>query len=385
MERIELQSDEELLERVRRGLRKRVGGAAAEFEGEAWLRVSTLVARARDGSASAAELPAAFARELDEAVRAVNREQRRAGSKSGVFGTHLDAQLRDLPFDGRSADEAALDEAALWERALDEATPTMRRNLRWWRERKMRGAAFSAIASEHEEPLAESTVRGGIARAERYLRRVMDELRNQPWEQGPVDYEPVHAAYRAHDVAGLARELAAVAPYARDAQLLNYEGILHLWRDELDLATRALKEALVWADKPGLRCLVANNLGNVEEEAGRFDDALYWFDRARALDARAPTPLLNLLGVVCKRAAARAGQFDLHDRARLLHYIDCLTKLLSSRSLADGDRAYVLRRLRENPDFTPARRHTSWRRIRRWLERSDEKSSPAHEAKKVSP
>ena len=34
---------------------------------------------------------------------------------------------------------------------------------------------------------------------------------------------------------------------------------------------------------------------NVDEEAGDFEAAIYWFDRARQLNPRAPTPLLNLL------------------------------------------------------------------------------------------
>jgi tetratricopeptide (TPR) repeat protein len=360
-----LQDDRRLHREVRRRLAARVGSAADEFEGEAWLRARALRERFNRGEVHE-ELSVALEHAVRAAVDAVNREQRRAGSKSGAFGTQIDAQLRDLPVDGTSRDARLLDQGELWERALERATPTMRRNLAWWRRRRISGDLFATIAEEHDGDVAESTVRGGVARAERFLRRVMDELRSQPWQRGSIEHEAVHEAFKARDHERLFAELERLRPYERDAHLLNYEGVAHMWREDLDEARAVLREALVWADRPGLRCNVTNNLGNVEEEAGAWDEALYWYDRARALAPRSPTPLLNLLGVVCKRAAP---ELEIHDRARVLHYIDHITRLLSSRALSEDDRAYLLRRLRDNPDFAPARRNTCWKRIHRWLQR----------------
>jgi tetratricopeptide (TPR) repeat protein len=349
-------------------LRDRVGPYAREFQGEAWVRIS----KAREALTEADELPDTLeefcAPHVLEAVARVRYEHNTGGSRSGVFGTHLDAQLKPIPPDARIVDKD-FDESLLWERAFEKATPTMKRNLEWWKLRKLSGQMFSAIAEEHPEAVAESTVRGGVARAEKFLRKVQDELVNQPWEAGEINFDDVHDAYRSQDQARFAAELDKLRPFDRQPVLLNYQGILHLWRGELEEAREVLEQALVFADEAGLRCLITNNLGNVDEELGELDAALYWFDRARQLNPRSPTPLLNLLGIVCQRASP---DFEMKDRARVLHYIDCITKLLSSKQLEDGDRRYLLRRLKENPVFGPARRNTCWKRIRAWLQRSSD-------------
>jgi tetratricopeptide (TPR) repeat protein len=375
---------------VRAALTRHIGRAqVASFVGEAWLLVTQARAAVARGELEAPErledLDAFVAPLVKQAVGRVGFEQREATSKSGVFGVHLDGALRFLHPDGEGSPVCEdVDAKALWQRAFDRAPLTMQRNLGWWQRRKVDLEAFADIAASGEEPVAESTVRGGVAKAERFLRKVQDELRGEPWQSGRVDYADVHAAYLARDEARLEQTLARRAPYERDAQLMNYEGILLLWRGRLEEARQVLRDALVYADGTTLRCLVTNNLGNVEEEAGAYEDALYWFDRARGLNPRAPTPLLNMLGVVCKRARP---ELQLQDHARLLHYVDCITKLLSSRGLPDEDRAYLLRRLAQNPDFQPARLTPAWKRIRRWLRKNDllpsEHESEAPAAKQV--
>jgi tetratricopeptide (TPR) repeat protein len=379
MEWAELSDDLRLFGLLRQMLEQRVGGGATEFQGEAWMRA----ARLRDSLGGEAprglDMERFFEPAVKEAIEHVRREQRKAGSRSGVFGTHLDGALKAIEGPPERTSHQApegFDGEALWNQAHERANETMRRNLRWWKQRKVLGHSFRAIADDHDGDIAESTVRGGVSKAVRFLRKVQDELATEPWEAGRIDHEALHQAYLRQDLEGMAGELRRLAPYERDGALLNYEGVLQLWRGELDDARRTLRSALVFADRPQLRCIVANNLGNVDEECGALEDALYWFDRARKLDPRSPTPLLNLLGVVCLRADP---DFEMHDRARALHYIDCITKLLSSRSLADDDRRYLLRRLADNPVFAPARRNTAWNRIRRWLKRADPIPAPRAE------
>jgi tetratricopeptide (TPR) repeat protein len=303
-------------------------------------------------------------------LRRVDRSCLRGDSpqsfSGGWLGTFVGPDARSAePETESTTDQEAL---ALSRQALHravslakaEGNDTLLRNLRWYSER-LAHKSYAAIArSERKVP---ATIRTGVARARRCVLRVVHELRHSrpaPLNgEAPPEIEPLRRLWFEQDVEGLTRELERTrATHGDDPHWLNLAALVAADRCRPQEAARLYERALVFADAPGVRGRLLNNLGNLAEDRGDLETGRSYWLRARTLVPHAPAPLLNLL------AAASLTR----DYASAQHYVADLGELLASGRLVADERRYVLSRLRENPKLTWLRDTEVWRLgPQRWL------------------
>jgi tetratricopeptide (TPR) repeat protein len=237
---------------------------------------------------------------------------------------------------------------------------TLLRNLAWYKAR-LEHKTYEAIAqSEGRVP---ATIRTGVARARKFVLKVVHELRHaQPAPlngQGPEELEPLRELWVAQELAALRRELDRTEPeFGLDPHWLNLKALLLDSSDEREEAQRVYERALVFADAPSVRGRVLNNLGNLADDRGSPEEASGYWLRAHQLLPRAPAPLLNLLAAASQRC----------DYASAQHYTAVLGELLSSGHLRPDERSYAIRRLGEHPKLAWLRETEVWRLgPARWL------------------
>jgi tetratricopeptide (TPR) repeat protein len=286
--------------------------------------------------------------------------------RGGWLGTYVGADGREIEAESEpTADPAALE---LGRRALQRAlsharakrNETLQRYLRWY-ELRLARKSYAAIARRENRPSA--TIRTGVARARRLILRMVHELQHdQPAPlsgDAPAEIEPLRDLWVRQQIDELERGLERTRErFGDDPHWLNLFGLLRADRGERESALEAYERALVFADAPSVRARVLNNLGNLYEDLGRAEDARESWLRAHQLLPDAPAPLLNLL--------ADASQARDYASAQL--YVSELGERLSAGSYADADRAYLLRRLAENPKLAWLRETDAWRLgPARWL------------------
>jgi tetratricopeptide (TPR) repeat protein len=276
----------------------------------------------------------------------------------GWLGTYVDESGRAIESDEPDAtDREALE---LSKRALARAlslaaaenNQTLLRNLRWYRER-LTHKSYEAIATSEDKVAA--TVRTGVARARKFVLRVVHELQHaQPAPlsgEAPPEVEPLRQLWFAQDLDGLARELERTRSENRDnPHWLNLAGLLAADRGRRADAVQLYERGLVYADAPSVRGRVLNNLGNLLDDHDCRSEAQQYWLRAHQILPVAPAPLLNLLGSAS----------DDQDYASAQHYIAELAELLNSGRLTQAERRYVSRRLAENPKLTWLRETDAW-------------------------
>jgi tetratricopeptide (TPR) repeat protein len=286
--------------------------------------------------------------------------------RSGALGLLVGSDARPLESDTTdTTDRAAL---ALGSRALRRARSlaqarsdrTLLRNLGWY-ERRLAHASYEAIArAERRVP---ATIRTGVARARKFVLRVVHDL--QHGQPAPLDrsddpaLERLRELWYAQELDALERALEETrARLGEDPAWLNLRGLLLADRGHSDEALACYRSALLAADAAPVRTRLLNNLGNLEDDRGAPERAREYWLRAHRLSPLAPTPLLNLLA-----AASQA-----HDYASAQHYSALLGELLGSGKLGDAERSYLLSRLAENPRLAWFRDTDAWRRgPARWL------------------
>jgi tetratricopeptide (TPR) repeat protein len=285
--------------------------------------------------------------------------------RGGWLGTYVGADGRDLDGAEPTADAAALElgRRALQRarsRALSDKNETLQRYLRWY-ELRLAHKSYAAIARREGRPSA--TIRTGVARARRLILRMVHELKHdQPAPlsgDAPAEIEPLRDLWVRQQLDGLERGLEQTrARFADDPHWLNLAGLLRADRGERERALELYERALVFADAPSVRARVLNNLGNLYEDLDRTADADESWLRAHQLLPEAPAPLLNLLASASLR----------RDYASAQLYVSELGERLSSAIYSAPDRAYVLRRLGENPKLAWLRDTDAWRLgPARWL------------------
>lgn len=300
-------------------------------------------------------------------VRAGLTADTSAASRGGWLGAFVRADGRAVESDAPDATD--LEALAVSRQALQrarslaaaEGSPTLQRNLRWYEQRLEHRSYASIAEAEGKVP---ATVRTGVARARKFLLRVVHELQHaQPAPlsgDAPAEVEPLRRLWFEQDLDELARELERTREdHGDDPHWLNLAALLAADRGRHDDAVGLYERALVFADAPSVRGRVLNNLGNLVED---LDDPgaarVYWL-RAHQLVPGAPAPLVNLL----------AAASDARDYPTAQHFIARLGELLSSGKLGDDERAYVLRRLREHPKLAWLRETDAWRLgPARWLQ-----------------
>ena len=252
--------------------------------------------------------------------------------------------------------------------ARAEGNETLQRNLGWYQQR-LAHRSYDAIAkSEGRVP---ATVRTGVARARKFVLRVVHELRHaQPAPlsgESPAELEPLRQLWFQQDLDALARELEATrAENRNNPHWLNLAALLAADRGQRAEAVRLYEHALVYADAPSVRGRLLNNVGNLYDDHDCPEEAREHWLRAHQLVPFAPAPLLNLLG-----AGSRA-----KDYASAQHYVAELADLLNSGRLSSGERAYLTRRLRENPRFGWLRDTDVWSQgPARWIRAERESAS----------
>lgn len=267
----------------------------------------------------------------------------------GAYAPGADAR----PENGSLAREA-------WRLAHSTATGRMVDYLGWF-ERQQRGEALEWIAESLEIPAA--SVRTGVRRAKNRILELTNKLRYQQFARSPgelpQDLEPIVADYKRGDLVAMRRKLDAVAgAFGECPHWHLLDAWFHKAGDALDAAEDALREALVCADGDVVRAKVLNTYGNVLDGRGELQRARRMWQRAHALDGKAPVPLLNLLAQASER----------QDLADCQVYIQKIAKLRARKTLDAGAEAFVLQRLAENPELTWVRRTAVWRRgPARWL------------------
>ena len=278
--------------------------------------------------------------------------------RGGWLGTYIDPNGRAIESEEPdTTDTEALDlSARALQRALSiaetEENQTLLRNLRWYQAR-LAHKSYDAIA--RAEGKVAATVRTGVARARKFVLRVVHELQHaQPAPlsgEAPPELEPLRQLWFAQDIATLAQELERAREGNEDnPHWLNLAGLVAADRGQRGEAARFYERALVAADAPSVRGRVLNNLGNLFDDHDCAEEARQYWLRAHQLVPEAPAPLLNLLG-----SASQA-----KDYASAQHYIAELANLLNSGRLHDGERIYVSRRLAENPKLTWLRDTDAW-------------------------
>jgi tetratricopeptide (TPR) repeat protein len=245
-----------------------------------------------------------------------------------------------------------------------EGSRTLLRNLRWYRER-LQHRTYDAIAESEARPRA--TIRTGVARARKFVLRVVHELENaQPAPlngDAPPELEPLRQLWERQELKPLRRELERTRErYRQDPHWLNLAALVAQDRGERDEARRCYERALVFADAPPVRGRLLNNLGNLAEDEAHLDEARACWLRAHQLLPAAPAPVLNLLADAASTRSYASAQ----------HYITTLGELLRSRRLTRQEETYVYRRLEENPKLAWLRSTDAWSAgPARWLARRE--------------
>ncbi len=325
----------------------------------------------------ARECPAEFEQALDADaldafllphVRENLRGESAARFSGGWLGTYLGPDGRALQSgesEGGTTDPEALElSARALQRAISNAqaqgNETMLRNLRWYRER-LAHKSYEAIAREEDK--VPTTVRTGVARARKFLLRTVHELQHaQPAPLNgdfPPQLEPLRRLWFEQDLDSLARELERTRSSWQDnPHWLNLAALLAADRGRRVEASRLYHKALIFADAPSLRGHILNHLGNLIDDEGQIEDAQHVWRRANLLVPNAPAPLLNLLAAASKR----------QDYASAQHHIAQLSDLFNSGRLKPDERAYVCRRLQEQPELSWLRDTDAWRQgPARWI------------------
>ena len=276
-----------------------------------------------------------------------------AGTYIGVDGREIEGEVVTAPL---SAEDLQLSQRA-FARAVSIAEEkkdrTLLRNLAWYKAR-LEHKTYEAIAqSEGRVP---ATIRTGVARARKFVLKVVHELRHaQPAPldgQGPEELEPLRELWVAQELAALRRELDRTeAEFGLDPHWLNLKALVLADEGEQEQAQSVYQRALIFADAPSVRGRILNNLGNLADDLGSPDEASAYWLRAHQLLPRAPAPLLNLLGAASERC----------DYASAQHYTAVLGELLSSGHLRADERSYTIRRLSEQPKLAWLRETEVWR------------------------
>ncbi|TDI97436.1 MAG: hypothetical protein E2O73_11445 [Deltaproteobacteria bacterium] len=301
-------------------------------------------------------------------VRENLRGESTARFSGGWLGTYLGPDGRAIQseaWEGGTTDPEALE---LSTRALRcalsnaqaQGNETMLRNLRWYRER-LAHKSYAAIAREEDKVPA--TVRTGVARARKFLLRTVHELQHaQPAPLNgdfPAQLEPLRRLWFERDLDSLARELERTRSSWQDnPHWLKLAALLAADRGRRVEASWLYRKALIFADAPSLRGCILNHLGNLIDVEGQIEDAQHVWRRANLLVPNAPAPLLNLLAAASKR----------QDYASAQHHIAQLSDLFNSGRLKPDERAYVCRRLQEQPELSWLRDTDAWRQgPARWI------------------
>jgi tetratricopeptide (TPR) repeat protein len=303
---------------------------------------------------------------LAPTVRTRLRAEQPDRTRGGWLGTYVDESGRHIEDDAPdTTDRSALDlSARALERAFSmahaEGNDTLLRNLRWYRERLAHRSYEAIAASEERVP---ATVRTGVARARKFVLRIVHELQfAQPAPlsgQAPAELEPLRRLWFEQKLDALERELDHTRDlFEDDPHWLNLAALVAADRGRPSEAVRLYECGLVQADAPPVRGRLLNNLGNLYDDTGCPDEArIYWL-RAQQLVPASPAPLLNLLG-----SASQA-----RDYASAQHYVAELAHLLNSGRLTSEERSYVHRRLLENPKLGWLRETDVWTQgPARWL------------------
>ena len=244
--------------------------------------------------------------------------------------------------------------------AQAEGNETLLRNLSWY-EQRLSHRSYDAIAQA--EGRVTATVRTGVARARKFVLRVVHELRHgQPAPlsgEAPLEVEPLRQLWFQQKLDELAAELERTREGNQDnPHWLNLAGLLAADRGQRAEAVSHYEHALVHADAPSVRGRVLNNFGNLYDDHGCREEARSCWLRAHQLAPHAPAPLLNLL--------ASASRDEDYPSAQ--HYVAELADLLNSGRLTAGERSYLQRRLRENPKLAWLRETDLWSQgPARWL------------------
>ena len=288
--------------------------------------------------------------------------------RGGWLGTYIEADGRDVEAPEDHEDSTDTDALELSGRALtravslarEQGNATMLRNLCWYRER-LAHKSYDAIARAEERVPA--TVRTGVARARKFVLRVVHELRHaQPAPlsgEAPDELQRLRQLWLRQELDALEQELERTrAAYSDDPHWLNVAALFAADRGRHPEAAELYERGLVFADAPEVRGRLLNNLGNLVEDCGRPEDACALWQRAHQLVPNAPAPLLNLL------AAASSEQ----DYPSAQHHLSQLSDLLNADRLSPEERDYVRRRLQDHPRLAWLRETDAWRvGPSRWL------------------
>lgn len=243
------------------------------------------------------------------------------------------------------------------------ANSTLQRNLRWYRLR-LEHQSYSAIAEGEGRPAA--TIRTGVARARRFLLRVVHELEQEqpaPLDgAAPSELEPLRALWARQEIDVLRVELDRTREcFGDDAHWLNLAGLVAQDAGHFDEALDHYERGLVAADAPSVRGRVLNNLGNLAEDRERPEEARVYWLRAHQILPHAPAPLLNLLAATCDERSYAGAQ----------HYLSGIGALLREDRLSSDEHSYLIRRLADNPRFGWLRTTDAWQAgPARWLRRN---------------
>ncbi len=275
------------------------------------------------------------------------------------------------PIESNDPDTTDREALARAERALRRAlsiaqaenNTTLRRNLRWYQAR-LAHKSYEAIA--RADGKVEATVRTGVARARKFVLRIVHDLQHaQPAPlngDAPAELEPLRKLWFQQDLDALGSELERTrSDYHDDPHWCNLAGLLAADRGRRSQAVGLYERALVHADASNVRARVLNNLGNLVDDHDCPNEARQYWLRARSLLPNAPAPLLNLLA-----SASRA-----RDYASAQHYVSELAALMNSGRLSAAERRYACQRLVENPRLAWLRETDAWAHgPARWIRRS---------------
>ena len=338
----------------------------AEHLGELFLACHRVRIEAPDAFANAVEAGAVTEFLAERVRRELPPEAPRVSSSGGWLGTYIDPNGR--PLDENGAVPGDPNSMALAQRAMQRAVSiaraekntTLERNLSWYAER-LKHRTYEAIAND--EKRIPATVRTGVARARKFVLRIVHEMQHaQPAPlsgEAPDHLEALRQLWFDQELDQLAVELERTRQDCQnDPHWLNLAGLLAADRSETAEAVRHFEQALIRTDAPSVRCRVLNNLGNLMDDVSCKDEAREAWLRAHQLVPTAPPPLLNLL----------AQASDDRDYASAQHYLCELAELLSAPEIEQETRGYVLQRLRENPRYRWLRETEAWMQgPARWL------------------
>ena len=341
----------------------------AEHLGELFLACHRIRIEAPDAFAHAVEAGAVTEFLAERVRQELPPDGPRVSTSGGWLGTFVDANGRAIEGDAAATtDENALELAKrAMQRALSiaraDSNTTLERNLLWYGER-LKHRTYESIA--RDEGRVTATVRTGVARARKFVLRIVHELQHgQPAPltgEAPAHLEPLRELWFKQEIDQLQRELDRTREEnENDPHWLNLAALVAGDRGEQAQAVAYFEQALIHADAPAVRCRVLNNLGNLMDDVSCKTEARDYWLRARQLLPTAPAPLLNLL------AQASEGR----DYASAQHYLCELADLLNGGELEADAHAYALQRLRENPRYRWLRETEAWTQgPARWLRNS---------------